>query len=213
MKKGVYFISGIDTGVGKSFAAGWIAREWNKNGINTVTQKFIQTGNTCFSEDILIHRKIMGAELPDEEIPYVMPEIFSFPASPHLSARIDNRPVDLKKIEASTDWLIQKYDAVLIEGAGGIMVPISGNYLTIDYIKEKNYPVILVTSGKLGSINHTLLTLDAIRIRGLSLYALVYNKYPVENETIQNDTELYLKNVITRDWAFTQFLVMPEIKL
>ena len=214
MKKGIYFVTGIDTGIGKSVAVGFIAKEWNKNGISTVTQKFIQTGNTDVSEDIIMHREIMGVELSKEDAPYVMPEIYSFPASPHLAAKLENRPVDLEKISNATNFLIQKYDAVLIEGAGGIMVPISENYLTIDYISEKKYPIILVTSGRLGSINHTLLTLDAIRRRNLSLYALVYNRgeYPIENETIQNDTESYLKDVIAKDWTSTQFMVLPRVR-
>ena len=89
-----------------------------------------------------------------------MPEIFSYPCSPHLAARIDNRPINFDKIENATQELARRYDTVLVEGAGGLMVPLTGEYLTIDYIADKNYPLIFVTSGKLGSINHTLLSLE-----------------------------------------------------
>ena len=79
-----------------------------------------------------------------------MPGMFSYPCSPHLAARIDNRPIDFGKIERATQELARRYDVVLVEGAGGLMVPLTEDYLTIDYIAEKQYPLIFVTSGKLG---------------------------------------------------------------
>ena len=69
-----------------------------------------------------------------------MPEIFSYPCSPHLAAHIDNRPIDFNKIERSTQELARRYDTVFIEGAGGLMVPLTEEYLTIDYIAEKKIP-------------------------------------------------------------------------
>lgn len=84
MKKTVYFVSGIDTGIGKSYATGYLAREWNAQGIHTITQKFIQTGNTDLSEDIELHRQLMGTGLLQEDLNHLtMPEIFSYPCSPH----------------------------------------------------------------------------------------------------------------------------------
>lgn len=83
MKQNVYFVSGIDTDAGKSYATGYLAREWNKNGKRTITQKFIQTGNVGHSEDIDLHRRIM--EIPftwEDQEGLTMPEIFSYPASP-----------------------------------------------------------------------------------------------------------------------------------
>ena len=93
MKQNVYFVSGIDTDAGKSYATGYLAREWNKNGKRTITQKFIQTGNVGHSEDIDLHRRIM--EIPftqEDQEGLTMPEIFSYPASPHLASRLDHRP-------------------------------------------------------------------------------------------------------------------------
>ena len=90
MKQNVYFVSGIDTDAGKSYATGYLAREWNKNGKRTITQKFIQTGNVGHSEDIDLHRRIM--EIPftrEDQEGLTMPEIFSYPASPHLASRLD----------------------------------------------------------------------------------------------------------------------------
>lgn len=78
MKQNVYFVSGIDTDAGKSYATGFLAREWNKNGQRTITQKFIQTGNVGHSEDIDLHRHIMGIPFTEEDKEgLTMPEIFS----------------------------------------------------------------------------------------------------------------------------------------
>ena len=156
MKENVFFVSGIDTDTGKSYATGYLAKLWNGQGIRTITQKLIQTGNDGLSEDIELHRRIMGTGLlPEDTDGLTMPEIFSYPCSPHLAAEIDNRPVDFDKIERATRRLSETYDAVLLEGAGGLMVPLTRDLLIIDYIARRHYPLIFVTSGKLGSINHT----------------------------------------------------------
>ena len=164
MKENIYFVSGIDTDAGKSFATGFIERERMKQGESVITQKLIQTGNVGYSEDIDLHRKLMGIEHTEaDKSGLTMPEIYSYPASPHLAARIDGRPINFAKIERATNKLSELYDTVLLEGAGGLMVPLTEDFLTIDYITAKKFPLIFVTSGKLGSINHTLLSLEAIR--------------------------------------------------
>ena len=100
MKPNIYFISGIDTDAGKSYCTAWYAKQLSRNGQRVITQKFIQTGNTGHSEDIDLHRRIMGTGyLPEDNEGLTMPEIFSYPCSPHLAARIDNRPIDFNKIE------------------------------------------------------------------------------------------------------------------
>ena len=98
MKQNVYFVSGIDTDAGKSYATGFLAREWNKNGHRTITQKFIQTGNVGHSEDIDLHRQIMGIPFTKEDQEgLTMPEIFSYPASPHLASQLETAPSTLIK--------------------------------------------------------------------------------------------------------------------
>ena len=89
--------------------------------------------------------------------------------------------------------LQEKYEYVLLEGAGGLMVPVDHQILTIDYIRQHQYPVILVTNGRLGSINHTLLSLSACRQYGIEVAALVYNQYPKEDAEIEKNTLDYLK--------------------
>ena len=227
MENNVYFVSGIDTDAGKSYATGYIARVWNESGTRTVTQKFIQTGNEGMSEDIALHRKIMGCGLlPEDEQKLTMPEIFSYPCSPHLAAEIDGREIDFGKmaaeidgreidfgkIESATDMLSERYDAVLLEGAGGLMVPLTRTLLTIDYIKEKGYPLIFVTSGRLGSISHTLLSLEAVKSRGISLKMLVFNMFPQEKDsTIADDTRIFLKDWIDREFPGTEYFTVPVL--
>ncbi|MDY3788843.1 dethiobiotin synthase [Bacteroides fluxus] len=213
MESQIYFISGIDTDAGKSYCTAWYARQLAQNGKRVITQKFIQTGNVGHSEDIDLHRRIMETGyLPEDREGLTMPEIFSYPCSPHLAARIDRRPIDFNKIERATLELARRYDIVLVEGAGGLMVPLTEEYLTIDYIAEKQYPLLFVTSGKLGSINHTLLSLEAIKNRGIRLDMVLYNLYPtVEDKTIQEDTMQYIKNYLAKHFPDTKFEVVPEI--
>ena len=210
----VYFVSGIDTDIGKSYVTGYLAREWCRAGRKTITQKFIQTGNVQISEDIMLHRRIMGIDLTEEDSNGItMPEIFTYPASPHLAARIDGRAIDFGKIERATEHLCECYDAVLLEGAGGLMVPLTERLLTIDYVAQKGYPLIFVTSGRLGSINHTLLSFEAIHKRNIRLDTLVYNMYPpMEDKTIREDTERFLQGWLKEFFPTTQFVKVPFLE-
>lgn len=214
MEPKIYFISGIDTDAGKSYCTAWYANELIKSGNRVITQKFIQTGNVGYSEDIDLHRQIMGTGyLPEDKEGLTMPEVFSYPCSPHLASRIDNRPIDFHKIEQATLELARRYDIVLVEGAGGLMVPLTEEFSTIDYIAEKQYPLIFVTSGKLGSINHTLLSFEAIKSRNIRLDTVLYNLYPtVEDKTIQEDTMHYIQTYIAKYFPGTKFEIVPEIR-
>lgn len=209
--KGIYFITGIDTNVGKTAATGILARELLNSGVNVITQKMIQTGCVNESEDIVEHRRIMNIPLQDADLNFdTCPYIFTYPCSPHLAARIDNREIDLTKIKEATDRLAEQYDVVLLEGAGGVMVPVTEDYLTIDYMADMKYPVILVTSGKLGSINHTLLSLEMIRQRGLDLAMLVYNLYPKADAVIEKDTLNYLRNYLAKYYPNAELKILEE---
>lgn len=207
-----YFITGIGTDVGKSWATGWLANRFAAEGKRVITQKFIQTGNIGESEDIALHRKIMGIPPTAEDSTMLTaPEIFTYPCSPDLASRIDGRPIDFEKIEKASEELDRRYDVVLIEGAGGIMVPLQGEYLTIDYIRERNFPTIVVTNGQLGSINHTLLTLEAIRREGIELAEVVYNSHFDKDPTICSDTRAYLRGYLDRHFPNARFSEMPSL--
>lgn len=211
MSAPVYFISGIDTGIGKTYTTGYLAKLWNEQGTKTITQKLIQTGNTDISEDIEQHREIMGMGwFPEDETKLTMPEIFTYPASPHLATQIDGREIDFDKIAHATQQLTEKYEVVLLEGAGGLMVPLTTELLTIDYLTEKKYPVILVSSGRLGSINHTLLSLEALKNRGLELYALAYNLNDESQDVlISKDTSEYLQAYLAKHFPNALWMDIP----
>lgn len=188
------FVTGIGTDVGKSYATAWLAKRLAAKGESVVTQKFIQTGNVGRSEDIELHRRLMGTGMLPEDLDFTTaPIIYSYPASPDLAARIDGRPLDLTLADRSTAILASRYDNVLIEGAGGLMVPLEGDYLTIDYIASRQLPVVLVTNGKLGSVSDTLLALWALKSRGLNLHSVVYNPHFDKDKTIAEDTRRYLR--------------------
>lgn len=203
------FITGIGTDIGKSWATGWLANQFFAEGKSVITQKFIQTGNEGMSEDIELHRRIMGIPLQQVDLEHTTcPIIFTYPASPHLSAMIDKREIDFNLIDDCTRKLESLYDVVLVEGAGGLMVPLKEDYLTIDYIWDRRIPVVVVTNGRLGSISDTLLTLDAIERRGMKLYGVIYNTHFDSDETIAAETRKYLKETLAHRSPDAKWMVM-----
>lgn len=209
----VYFVSGIDTDAGKSIVTGVIARTLLKRGVNVVTQKFIQTGCTGISEDILKHREIMGIEpLAVDKDGTTCPYVMTYPASPHLAAEIDQVSIDVKKIHESTEKLASCFDMVLLEGAGGLYVPVTRDYLTIDYVVEYAHPLILVSSSKLGSINHTLMSLELCRQRGIDVRYVVYNDFPNDSEMIKNDSITIIRQYLETWFPDCCLLELPVVE-
>ena len=207
-----YFISGIDTDAGKSYVTGYLASRLMKEGKRVVTQKFIQTGNVGFSEDIDLHRKIMGiGPLPEDTDHTTAPVIFSYPASAQLAARMDGREIDLDVIDRATATLLERYDVVLIEGAGGLMVPITDEFFTIDYVKTRNLPILLVVNGVLGSINHAVLSLEAIKSRGIQLAGVLYNEHFDTDRIIGADTQAFLRRYVSRHFPDTPVATVPSL--
>lgn len=205
-------MTGIDTDAGKSYATGWLANLINAEGGNAITMKFVQTGNTDFSEDIAVHRKIMGMEAADADRRHLTaPEIFTYPCSPELAARIDGREINLDKITAASDELARQYSTVIIEGAGGLMVPLKGQYLTIDYVKEHKLPAVLVTNGRLGSISHTLLALYALKNSGIKVLGVIYNTYFDYDKIIAEDTRNYIRSWLDTHFKDTFYLEMESL--
>lgn len=184
-----YFISAIDTGVGKSIATGLMARFLLSKGISTVTFKPAQTGCEGIAEDILTHRELSGSEiLPEDREGLTCPYVFPVPASPHLAAELDAKEIVPEKIDRALAELCRRFDYVLIEGAGGLMVPLTRNLLFIDWAAKHSLPLILITSGRLGSINHTLLSIEAAKNRNMKIAGIIYNMYPPSNKEISLDS-------------------------
>lgn len=206
----VIFISGTDTDAGKSYITGWLARQYMEQGLSVITEKPVQTGNVDFSEDIEVHRRIMGIPMQPVDLDHTTaPIIYSYPASPHLAAKIDGKAIDLDVIDRATAKLESIYDVVLVEGAGGLMVPLSEDILTIDYPLMRQLPVALVTNGKLGSINHTLLSLEAIHARGIALHSLIYNCHFDSDEIIATGTKAYLRRYLSKNFPDSRFILAP----
>lgn len=203
----VLFVTGIDTDAGKTYATAWLARRMMDRGLSVATQKFIQTGCTGCSEDIEAHRKLTGTgPLPEDAEGITAPIILSYPASAQLAARIDGREIDLSIVEKSTDILAGRYDRVIIEGAGGLMVPITDDVFTIDYISSHNLPTVLVTNGVLGSINHTVLSLEAIASRGIRLAGVIYNRHFDSDAIIADDTRGFIRRYIGRHFPEAEYM-------
>lgn len=218
LSNGVYFVSGIDTDAGKSYATALVAKSLLEQGKSVMTQKFIQTGGVGekgVSIDIELHRRVMGMPILDEDISgFTSPVIFSYPASPHLASKIDGVEIDFSLIEKSTRELSQRYDILLVEGAGGLHVPLKEFYTTIDYIQDHNLPVIFVTSGKLGSINHTILSLEACAARGLKVPLLVYNRFfRGDDGVIDDDTFNYICSYVAKFWPETEIFEIEDCDL
>ncbi|MGP4119001.1 dethiobiotin synthase [Psychrobacter aquimaris] len=218
----VLFVSGIDTDIGKTYATGMIAKALMQQGIKVITQKLVQTGvainldngDMNIADDIIIHRQLMSLPLQPCDLDFTTcPYRYEKPASPHLSAALAKDILNPNLITDATKALQADYEVVLLEGAGGLMVPITEQLLTLDYIADKGYPVILVTSGRLGSINHTLLSLQAIKARGLSVHSVIYNH--IHDDSDNTDAEIaastieFLQHYLKQHYQDTYWLQLP----
>lgn len=211
MENKVIFITGIDTSVGKTYATGVLARSMKALGRSVTTMKMVQTGCEGISEDIEMHRRLMGIPLTDEDrMGLTCPYLFKYPCSPHMAAAMEKNEIIPFTISMNIEQMQQHYNQILIEAAGGLMVPLNFDMLTIEYIRERHYPVVLVTSGKLGSINHTLLSLFACAQYGIKILAVIYNQYPKIDAKIEENTYQYLERYISHNYPGTQLLVLPE---
>ena len=208
----VIFITGIDTNIGKTFATGLLARALARKGERVITQKMVQTGCEQVSEDIEMHRKLQGIPFTEEDREgLTCPYIFSYPCSPHMAAERDGRELDMAVVTAATHRLQECYEYVLLEGAGGLMVPNDFQSLAIDYVKEQGYPIVLVTSGRLGSINHTLLNLFACQQYGIPVLAVLYNHYPQTDALITANTWEYLTHYLSHHHPSTALVSLPDV--
>lgn len=201
-KKRIFFISGIDTGIGKTIATGLIARGLLESGVSVITQKGVQTGCVGMSEDIVKHRQLMKiGMLPEDGEGLTCQYLFKTPCSPHLAARIEKMIIEPNTIDQAAEQLSERYDVVLLEGAGGLFVPLQEEYILIDYLAEQKWPVVLVTSSRLGSINHTLASLEALKHRGIALAGLIYNRHNETEQLIAEDSLKIISNAL-RKYAY-----------
>ncbi|MEW6095766.1 MAG: dethiobiotin synthase [bacterium] len=189
MGKGL-FITGTDTEVGKTVIAAGLAGFFKQKGIKVGVMKPIQTGaikrnGRLISLDIELMIKASGII---ENINLLNPYCLEPPLAPLVASQITGINLDIKKILTAYAKLKAKYEIVIVEGAGGILVPILNNYLMIDLIKDIELPILIVAKPSLGTINHTLLTIkqaqaEGIRVLGVIINALKEDKAEVAERT------------------------------
>ena len=192
------FISGTDTGVGKTIVSGLLARYLCEKGYRTTTQKWVQTGSRKFSPDVALHLKLMGAQTKRmrQYNSLVCPYVLNFAGSPHLAASYQGKVIRIETIKKSFYSLVRNFDFVVVEGVGGALVPFNRKKLIIDVVKDLRLPVIIVAANKLGAINHTLLTLEALRARKMKIIGVVFNNNRKgENKIIARDNPRIVKEL------------------
>lgn len=207
-----YFISGIDTGIGKTVVTGLIARSLRARGVDALTVKLVQTGNDGYSEDIDAHRAICGGErFPEDAEGLTAPQIFKFPSSPQLAASLEGRTVDLEAISSAVRACASRRELVLVESAGGLDVPLTEDVLSVDFAAAQGWPLVLVTCGRLGSINHALLSLEAARSRGMKVAGVVHNWHPDADARIDADAVETVRRHLAK-WGFPPVVVrVPRV--
>lgn len=184
------FIAGTDTGVGKTVVTGLFCRYLLDRGYSVVPQKWVGTGSgSLYGDDINTHLKFIGKKRKDftSHLSSMAPYNFRFPASPHLAAELEWKKINIAKIIKATRALSEHFDFVVIEGAGGLLVPLTGDTLVIDIVEELKLPTLIVAANKLGAINHSLLSTEALRSRGIKTLGIIFNNISKGKRTILND--------------------------
>jgi dethiobiotin synthetase len=195
----VVAITGIDTNIGKSVATGLLGRYLLGQGKKVITQKLVQTGCTGLAEDLLVHRHLMGQELQPVDLQgLTCPYVFAKPCSPHLAASLAGQEIDLEVLRQATRSLAAQYELVLLEGAGGLHVPLTQELTFLDYLEQEGCPLIVVSSPRLGSINHTLSALELARNRGLQVLGIIYNRYQECDPVIAKDSAQVFSRYLRR---------------
>jgi len=191
------FIAGTDTDVGKTFVTAGLTSLLLKEGLHVGVIKWAGTGGVNLGPDMkYIMQKAGSACLaPGSRLSMACPYSFSFPASPHLSAALEGKTIDPSYILNETERLEAHCDIVLIEGVGGLMVPLTKKLLLVDLVRDCGCPVVLVARSGLGTINHTLLSVEVIRQRGIALYGIVFNRAGYGGKKDDTDERIVHDNI------------------
>jgi dethiobiotin synthetase len=171
-----FFITGTDTNVGKTYITKLLVESLRAEGKYAVGFKPISCGDR---DDAIILAAASG-NLPLDE---VNPLHFSSAVAPHVAALLENKTINPAEIIASYKAISEKYDPVIVEGAGGWEVPITETYFVSDLAKDLNLPVILVAANRLGALNHIFLTIAAIEAKGLKCAGIILNQLEDEMDT------------------------------
>jgi dethiobiotin synthetase len=168
------FITGTDTNVGKTFFTSWLVRAWRAQGHQAAALKPISTGDR---RDAELLREASGNVLSLGEI---NPVHFRAPAAPLIAARAEKREIDFAILNSNIRTFQSIYTHLAVEGVGGWRVPLAPDYDVRSWARDLALPVVVVARNALGTINHTLLTVDSIRDAGLTCAGVILNSGPEE---------------------------------
>ncbi len=171
------FITGTDTDVGKTVITACLAAALLRKGKKVAVYKPVQCGNPLKgkikSPDLALVRGLSGISENNLFNDYS----FKFASSPHLAAELERKKVDMDVIKDHYNKLSKKFDYVLIEGAGGLLVPLTRSYTVLDLIDDLKVPVLVVSRAGLGTINHTSLTVSALKARNIKIIGIIMNYF------------------------------------
>jgi dethiobiotin synthetase len=185
-----YFITGTDTGVGKTFVTGGLVRYSRSQGIDSIGMKPICTGD---NDDVRQLLEACGNCEPEHLINAVW---YRTPVAPYTASIIEDRLIDLEAIRESFGQLESRHSSVLMEGVGGIAAPISARYDFRDLARELCLEVIIVAANRLGVLNHTRLTMDAIHAAGLHCSLIVLNSVAADSDISQSTNLSVLETLV-----------------
>ncbi len=183
-----FFITGTDTGVGKTVVTACLLALLRKRGLDVGVMKPMETGvdAKCSSPANSDAKFLMESAAIQDDLTEVCPVRLKPAASPYQAAMMENKPIDIDEILSAFKTLSDRHPWMLVEGIGGIMVPIRRDYLVVDLIRDMGLPVILVCRYQLGTLNHSLLALDHLKRQRLAVRGVIFNQTgdldPVENE-------------------------------
>lgn len=217
-----FFITGTDTGVGKTVVTACLASLFGKYQIDVGVMKPLETGVGCGeieSSDAGFLAQTAGVT---DALSDISPYRFKAAASPYQAARLENRLIDTGKIVEAFHRLAKKHEAMLVEGIGGLLAPITRDYQVIGLARDLGLPLIVVSRVTVGTINHTLMTLNTAKAHGVEVYGVIFNhleeseKNPIEGGNPEIIRELsdvrvlgefpFIKNVSTK--SFTPELLL-----
>jgi len=197
LSKGI-FVTGTDTNIGKTLISASLTWKLSNHYSNICFMKPFATSNKIFSEkynskDLFLLSKSINLK---EDISNLNPYFYTIPASPYMATKLSNiKPLDIKIAVKKFNCLANKYDYLIVEGIGGIYVPLTKKYKIIDFIKLIKLPVIIVTTPKIGTVNHTLLTIEACKKYDIPIKGLVFNKMPSRPSDVEKSTPKFINEL------------------
>lgn len=166
------FITGTDTGVGKTIVAAGLAASLRHSGFDIGVMKPFETGFSLRSSDAFFLKSMAGVS---DSLESVAPYRLKHPLSPFAAAQIEKVSIRFEKINRAYRTLSKRHQALFVEGAGGLLVPITREKMMADLALYLKLPILIVSRTGLGSINHTLLSVEVARQRGIGVAGVIFN--------------------------------------